>query len=49
MLLNGQSETPSDCPFKQSNYATNWNGEQIKKNPTGSHYGLVMQKIQLVK
>ena len=31
------------------NYATNWNGEQIKQNPPGSHYGLVMQKIQLVK
>ena len=31
------------------NYATNWNGEQIKQNPIGSHYGLVMQKIQLVK
>ena len=31
------------------NYATNWNGEQIKQNPVGSHYGLVMQKIQLVK
>ena len=31
------------------NFATNWNGEQIKSNPVGSHYGLVMQKIQLVK
>ena len=31
------------------NFAPNWNGEQIKSNPTGSHYGLVMQKIQLVK
>jgi len=26
-----------------------WNNEQMKKNPPGSHYGLVMQKIQLVK
>ena len=31
------------------NYATNWNGENIKQNPPGSHYGLVMQKVQLVK
>jgi hypothetical protein len=31
------------------NFATNWNGEQIKQNPAGSHYGLVMQKIQLLK
>ena len=31
------------------NYATNWNGEQIIQNPPGSHYGLVMQKIQLLK
>jgi hypothetical protein len=31
------------------NYATNWNGENIQSNPVGSHYGLVMQKIQLLK
>jgi hypothetical protein len=31
------------------NYATNWNGEQIKPNPVGSHYGLVMQKIEFLK
>jgi hypothetical protein len=31
------------------NYATNWNGEHIQSNPVGSHYGLVMQKIQLLK
>jgi len=30
------------------NFATNWNNEQIKPNPPGSHYGLVMQKIQLI-
>ena len=31
------------------NYATNWNGEQIKENPVGSHYGCVLQKIRLEK
>jgi len=31
------------------NYAVDWNGEQIKSNPPGSHYGLVMQQIRLVK
>ena len=31
------------------NYATNWNGEKIIENPPGSHYGLVMQKIELIK
>lgn len=31
------------------NFATNWNNEQIKFDPPGSHYGLVMQKIQLSK
>ena len=31
------------------NYATSWNGEKIKVNPPGTHYGLVMQKIQLIK
>jgi hypothetical protein len=31
------------------NYATNWNGENIMEYPPGSHYGLVMQQIQLLK
>ena len=31
------------------NFATDWNGEKIIQNPPGSHYGLVMQKIQLLK
>ncbi|MDR0815503.1 MAG: DUF4185 domain-containing protein [Bacteroidales bacterium] len=31
------------------NFATNWNGENIQSNPPGSHYGLVMQKVQLLK
>lgn len=31
------------------NFATNWNGENIVQNPPGSHYGLVMQKIELQK
>jgi hypothetical protein len=31
------------------NFATDWNGEHIKSNPEGSHYGFVMQKIQLLK
>ena len=30
------------------NYALNWNGETIKQNPPGSHYGLVMQKIKFI-
>ncbi|MDR1145074.1 MAG: hypothetical protein LBK71_02945 [Verrucomicrobiales bacterium] len=29
------------------NFAPNWNGQQIKANPPGSHYGLVLQKIRL--
>jgi hypothetical protein len=29
------------------NFATDWNGESIKPNPPGSHYGLVMQKIRI--
>ncbi|MDR1561704.1 MAG: hypothetical protein LBS54_01285 [Dysgonamonadaceae bacterium] len=29
------------------NFATNWNGEDLKENPKGSHYGFVMQKIRL--
>jgi hypothetical protein len=31
------------------NFAPNWNGEVIKVNPVGSHYGFVMQKIRLEK
>lgn len=31
------------------NYAPDWNGMKILENPPGSHYGLVMQKIQLNK
>jgi hypothetical protein len=31
------------------NYAVGWNGTEIKVNPPGSHYGLVMQKIQILK
>lgn len=31
------------------NFATDWNGEQIKANPPGSHYGMVMQQVQLLK
>jgi hypothetical protein len=31
------------------NFVIDWNGENIKPNPVGSHYGLVMQKIQLLK
>ena len=31
------------------NFAPNWNDLIINENPPGSHYGLVMQKIQLVK
>jgi hypothetical protein len=32
-----------------ANYAPNKNGEKIQVNPPGSHYGLVMQQIQLLK
>lgn len=31
------------------NFAPDWNGQKIAKNPPGSHYGMVFQKIQLVK
>jgi hypothetical protein len=31
------------------NFATGWNGAEIKVNPPDSHYGLVMQKIQILK
>lgn len=30
------------------NFATDWNGNTIVENPPGSHYGLVMQKIELL-
>ncbi len=30
------------------NYATDWNGEKIKAKPLGSHYGLVLQKIEIL-
>ena len=29
------------------NFAVNWNGEAIQENPPGSHYGLVLQEIEL--
>lgn len=31
------------------NFATDWNGMKIQANPPGSHYGLVMQKIEFLK
>lgn len=31
------------------NFATDWNGDKIVQNPPGSHYGLVMQKIELLQ
>jgi len=31
------------------NFATDWNGTQIKTNPPGSHYGMVLQKIEFLK
>lgn len=31
-----------------ANFATDWNGETIKSDPPGSHYGLVLQKIRLL-
>ncbi len=31
------------------NWAPDWNGERISQNPPGSHYGLVFQKIKLLK
>jgi hypothetical protein len=30
------------------NFARDWNGMQIKENPPGSHYGMVLQKIEFV-
>ncbi len=31
------------------NFAPDWNEEKIEENPPGSHYGMVFQKIQLLK
>jgi hypothetical protein len=31
------------------NYATNWNGMEIGVNPPGTHYGFVMQKVEILK
>ena len=31
------------------NFATDWNGMKIIANPPGSHYGLVLQKVELLK
>jgi len=31
-----------------SNFAPDWNGMKIRSNPPGSHYGLVLQKIELL-
>ncbi len=31
------------------NFATDWNGMKIIPNPPGSHYGMVMQKIELIR
>lgn len=30
------------------NFAPDWNGEKIKANPPGTHYGLVLQEVQLL-
>ena len=30
------------------NFAPDWNGEKINENPPGSHYGLVLQKVELL-
>ncbi len=31
------------------NFATDWNGMKIMTNPPGSHYGMVLQKIELIR
>jgi len=31
------------------NFAPDWNGLKIEEKPLGSHYGLVMQKIEILK
>jgi hypothetical protein len=30
------------------NFAPDWNGLKIKENPPGSHYGMVLQKIEFL-
>ena len=30
------------------NFAPDWNGEKLEFNPPGSHYGMVMQKVELL-
>jgi hypothetical protein len=30
------------------NFARDWNGMQMKENPPGSHYGLVLQEVLLL-
>ena len=30
------------------NFAPDWNGIIIKENPPGSHYGMVLQEIELL-
>jgi hypothetical protein len=32
-----------------SNFADDWNGQRIGRNPPGSHYGITFQKVQLLK
>ena len=32
-----------------ANFADDWNGEKIKSYPPGSHYGMVFQKVELLK
>ena len=31
-----------------ANFADDWNGEKLAINPPGGHYGLVLQKIELL-
>ncbi len=31
------------------NFAPNWNGEKIQPNPPGTHYGLMLQQIRLLR
>jgi hypothetical protein len=30
------------------NFAPDWNNEKLEQNPPGSHYGMVMQKVELL-
>lgn len=30
------------------NFAVGWNGMEIKENPPGSHYGMVLQEVELI-